>query len=176
MNFWAFSIDSGLGIADLVKKKIREGIPEALRPVIWPLVLNVSSKSTKRDISFTKLLTQELKPEDKEQILKDIERTYPENVLFQTKEGYFTFFNTRIISLELGSSGWVVGQQTGWVVQYFKGSHIVLLPLWVLPRDELFSRVLHDANERWSRLNDPGIKLRSWLREGQEPGGWIPKG
>lgn len=73
--------------AEIVKRRIRKGIPESMRAAVWPLLFGVEEMVRARNLNYKDLLDTELKKEDEVQIKKDIDRTFPENYLFSTPEG-----------------------------------------------------------------------------------------
>lgn len=65
-----------------LKQRIRKGIPEALRARVWPLLLHVS------DYELTNPTSYSSKSNDFSPIItRDIDRTFPQHVLFKKDEG-----------------------------------------------------------------------------------------
>ena len=72
---------------NLVKKRIRKGIPRSFRRIIWPLLLNISSiKQQYKHITYTQLLHGNLLHKHDIQIKKDLPRILQRHILFRSPE------------------------------------------------------------------------------------------
>jgi len=73
---------------DLVKRRIRKGIPDSFRGRIWPLLCGASDQMRRPENKnvFTELLRRPVDPDIEEQINKDKRRTMQEHVMFRSTE------------------------------------------------------------------------------------------
>ena len=58
-----------------------------MRATIWPLLFGVDEMVKTRNLDYRILSSKELKKEDDIQIRKDLDRTFPENLLFKSDDG-----------------------------------------------------------------------------------------
>jgi len=86
-----------------IRTRCEKGIPARVRILAWPLLAK-SSQVTRKMTAYQDLLTEECP--DEEQIMKDISRTFPQNILLMEKGGKQALANvlkaTSIYNREIG--------------------------------------------------------------------------
>lgn len=65
-----------------LKRRIRKGIPDALRGAVWPLLINVQLWRAKYPTAMDPALMATVSDHVRDDITKDINRTYPRHELF----------------------------------------------------------------------------------------------
>lgn len=73
----------------VLKRRIRKGIPEALRGTVWPLLVGSDRQKEANASLYTRLLHVEYpgKAEVEETIERDISRTFPRHAMFAQQGG-----------------------------------------------------------------------------------------
>ena len=88
---WAVELELGQGsdirdLGDRVKHLIKQGVPHSLRHQLWPRLLNIEKKKQKSQFSYQAIVSQcsnKSSPVNV-QIEKDLLRTLPTNICFQS--------------------------------------------------------------------------------------------
>jgi len=70
-----------------LNKKIFQGVPNRLRPTLWPRLSDSSDLVEKSPKVYETLVRNKHRSRFRDQIESDIQRTFPENVIFQDPEG-----------------------------------------------------------------------------------------
>ena len=88
-----------------LKKKIRKGIPDSLRGDIWMKISGTDKLRQGREKLYNDLISriqknEVLKIPDEETIIKDLNRTFPKNLLFMNDIIQFKLYLYIILSLE----------------------------------------------------------------------------
>lgn len=71
-----------------LRRRIRKGIPDSLRPLVWPHLCCSAVEKAKPENRqlYQSLLSQEIAPADDEQIRKDLPRAFQTHVMFKSPE------------------------------------------------------------------------------------------
>jgi hypothetical protein len=73
-----------------IQKYCDKGIPDSVRGMVWKLLAGTDEAALQSNIVYEELLQRDSIPKVKTQILKDINRTMPNHVLFEKDgQGYF---------------------------------------------------------------------------------------
>ena len=84
INFDSFYKDN----KEKVKSRARKGVPDCLRGIIWQYFGRVENYLEKNPGLYKSFLTEDIiNSEDVNVILRDVDRTFPKNTLFQDKYG-----------------------------------------------------------------------------------------
>lgn len=70
-----------------LKSRIRKGVPDPLRGIVWQNLCQSSKKLAKNPNKYRKLLSSREQSPEEEQIWKDINRTFRDHSSFQEQEG-----------------------------------------------------------------------------------------
>ena len=86
---WRSMLDKGLEHTSeaLLKKRVRKGIPMPLRATVWSHLLGANALMAMRPSLYEELQHEEDAPYE-DAILKDVYRSFPDNILFEKTGGY----------------------------------------------------------------------------------------
>jgi len=105
---------------DLVKERIRKGIPDSLRADVWWALTGAAQKQAAAPDLYRKLLSTPIAPEDDLQIRKDLPREYQNHIMYRSpvsgsrhifSKGQMSLYNVlHAYSLYNPKVGYVQGQ------------------------------------------------------------------